>query len=102
MSCASFLRASSSSASRASSVCTRQTRRCIFTGRRPPEAGRAGSSGMVGYSSTRRPRGAFRLLQQLGPVEDLVTVALLGKEQLAVVGEVLLPGVARHQGVEVR
>ena len=53
-----------------------------------------GSTGRFGTSHD--PRG------QLGLVEDLVAVALLGQEELAMVGEVHLAGVAGHQGVEAR
>src|SRR5579883_2140187 len=94
----SFLRAKSSSASTASSVCTRQTRRWIFTGMRPPAAGRAGSIDMP----LPRQRGPFAFGHDLRAVGDLVTVALLGQKQLPVVREVLLAGVAGHQRVEVR
>ena len=45
------------------------------------------------HLSLRRQHFAF--------IEDLVAVALLGQEQLAVVGEVHLAGVAGHQRVEV-
>src|SRR3712207_7912929 len=59
--------------------------------RRPPR------STLFPYTTLFRSRA-----DQLGPVHDLVAVPLFGEEQLAVVGEVLLPGVARDQGVEVR
>ena len=76
-----------------------------------------GEHRVLGRARGRRGGAAWRDSRAAGPdhahpslslagstsalVEDLVAVALLGQEQLAVVGEVQLAGVAGHQRVEV-
>ena len=60
-------------------------RRCSIRADQPVAADRA------------RPRAA-----QVGLIQDLVAVSLLGQEELAMVGEIHLAGVAAHQRVEAR
>src|SRR3954447_20731586 len=101
-------RASSSSASTGSDVRIKVTFLCSFTGIRKDArligrslAGRTRGQGTIHAVGSRSRVGAGHdPAGQLGFVDDLVTVTLLGQEELAVVGEVHLPRVAGDQRVE--
>src|SRR5437868_841392 len=94
MSWASLRLANTSSANTASSVWIKQTRRCSFTGIR------ALSIGGLAKPQAESP-GLAHCRDQVAAVGNLVAVTLLGQKELAMVGEIQLARIARHEGKKV-